>query len=108
MSIMCFNYRGLGDSQVVKDLHGFLWKLSPNVVFLSKTKCSSVEMHAIFTRLGSYSGIVVDARGRSGGLALLWDDTVHLSVLSSSLNQIDTTLCLEADDITWRFTGIYG
>ena len=78
MSILCFNYRGLGEFQAVSNLRGLLRRLSPKVVFLSETKRSKVEMANAVQQLGDFIGIYVDARGKSGGLALLWDSNVNV------------------------------
>jgi len=55
-----------------------------------------------------YYGLYVDARGRSGGLALLRESTVFVSLLSMSLHHIDAEVAWHADDSHWRFTGLYG
>jgi len=59
-------------------------------------------------QLGDYYGFFVDARGRSGGLALLWDKHLALTVLSHSFHHINTTLQWHTHDPVWRFTGVYG
>jgi len=56
----------------------------------------------------SYFGVFVDARGRAGGLELLWDKMVNLTLLSYSLHHMDASIKLEGKDIEWRFTSIYG
>ena len=50
----------------------------------------------------------MDARGRSGGLALLWEKDVIISLLSQSLHHIDIEVQLSRDEVPWRFTAIYG
>jgi len=68
---------------VVKDLLGLLWRLSPNVVFLSETKCSKAKINSISSRLGDFTGVVADAQGRDGSIGLLWDEYVN-SLLKQS------------------------
>ena len=108
MSLLCLNCRGLGAAQAVSDLCTLLRRLTPKVVFLSETKKSTPEMKNLLPNLGDYHGLFVDARGRSGGLGLLWLETVTMNLLSCSLHHIDVTIQWENDDNLWRFSGIYG
>lgn len=48
------------------------------------------------------------AIGRSGGLALLWEKNVSVTILSFSKNHIDANIQLPDSYIIWRFTGFYG
>ena len=50
---------------------------------------------------------VVPRVTRASGLALLWKNTVQITVDSSSLNYIDVIVNKGKDD-SWRFTGMYG
>jgi len=77
------------------------------VVFLSETKRSKLEMDSLLSELGDFFGVFVDARGRAGGLALLWDKKVDLTLLSYSSNHIDSTVRWEGEDTVWPFDGIY-
>lgn len=62
-------------------LRSLLQRFRPRVVFLSETKLSGSDMKmltnwVLSTHSCSYDGYHVDARGRSGGLALLFDRDV--------------------------------
>ena len=61
MNLLCLNCRGLGAPQAVSDLRSLLRRYAPQVVFLSETKRSKLEMEAILLALGNYFGIFVDA-----------------------------------------------
>ena len=108
MIVLCLNCQGLGEAQAVKDLCALLRRYSPRLVFLSETKRSRLEMESILPRLGDFRGAFVDARGRSGGLALLWAKNLELTVESYSLHHIDFTLKWNSQGPLWRFTGVYG
>jgi len=108
MSLLCFNCKGVGTTQTIFDLYKLLRRLSPKMVFLSKTKWSKVEMESILTELGNLFRVFVDTRGRVGGLAFLWDKKVDATLLSYSLNHIDCTIHWEGDDKVRRLSGIYG
>ena len=49
----------------------------------------------------------VPSLGRSGGLALLWNDPAQLTVQSFSQNHIDSHIQVSGG-IDWRLTGFYG
>ena len=48
-----------------------------------------------------------DRDGLSGGLALLWDDSIRVDVKDVQFFYIDVNIT-GSDDIQWRFTGFYG
>ena len=50
---------------------------------------------------------VIDCVGRSGGLALLWDSNVQVTVLGKDRNFIDVVVIL-AGFGSWRVTDFYG
>jgi len=49
-------------------------------------------MEEITKFLGDFYGVFVEARGRAGGLALLWDKRTDLTVMSYSSHHIDSTI----------------
>uniref|UniRef100_A0A803P4U9 Reverse transcriptase domain-containing protein n=1 Tax=Cannabis sativa TaxID=3483 RepID=A0A803P4U9_CANSA len=84
----------------VKELH-------PGMIFLSETRLSSSAMEFIRVQLGFEGCFSVSAKGKSGGLALLWANSVKVQVKSFTVSHIDA---LVENDLgfTWRFTGFYG
>ena len=81
------------------------------MVFLSKTKLSSVVMKVLTERVLAGRGrkfyrLLVVARGRSGGVALLWLKEIQVSLLSQSSNHIDVEVV--GVDSENGFTGVYG
>ncbi|KAJ8435872.1 LOW QUALITY PROTEIN: hypothetical protein Cgig2_028580 [Carnegiea gigantea] len=54
-----------------------------------------------------YYGLYVDARGRSGGLALLWLKDIEVALLTQSSHHIDVEIGGRDDEPSWRFTGLY-
>jgi len=65
-------------------------------------------MEGIFHNIGDFHDIFVDSRGRSGGLALLYDKNFTVNLLSCKFHHIDVKITLENDEASWQFTGIYG
>ncbi|KAM6545103.1 hypothetical protein CsatB_025839 [Cannabis sativa] len=64
-------------------------------------------MDCIRVHLGYEGCFVVDARGHSGGLALLWKDVKEVVIQGFSFNHVDAIVELQGL-LPWRFTGIYG
>ncbi|KAJ8445588.1 hypothetical protein Cgig2_012476 [Carnegiea gigantea] len=65
-------------------LRGLLQSVKLSLVFLPKTKLSSMEMRRVSDRVLSIQGrelqgLFVDSRGSSGGLALLWTKEVQVT-----------------------------
>jgi len=78
------------------------------MVCFSKTKSNQAKTNTIICQLGDFEGVVVDARGHSGAIALLWDSFIDCSILSSSHNHIDSSVRWDKEDTVWNFIGIYG
>lgn len=108
MSLPCLNCWGLGDPRAVDDLHVLFSRLKSNIVFLSETKHSSYEMGSIKHKLDDYDGIHADSCRRFGGLALLWDKILTISLMSYSFHHIDIRVGDGLGASPWRFSGIYG
>ena len=79
----------------------------PSLVFLSKTKCSTLEMENVKKKLKDFDEVATDARGHSGRVTLLGKKGLDVSLMFVSLNLVDVTAknvgCLRE----WRFTDIY-
>ncbi|XP_074358745.1 uncharacterized protein LOC141698038 [Apium graveolens] len=65
------------------------------------------KMEWVRSRIGFQGMIVVEAKGRSEGLAMLWKDQDQVDLLSISDNHIDIAIS-ENGVHTWRLTGFYG
>jgi hypothetical protein len=51
---------------------------------------------------------VVDSEGNGGGLALYWDESIKISILSYGLHHMDTLISDGDHHASWRGTFIYG
>ncbi|GLT33351.1 hypothetical protein SLA2020_079490 [Shorea laevis] len=105
--ILAWNCRGLGNSMTLAELKKLLRIHTPQLLFLSESKRTVAEMDRIRLELGFSNCFAVGSNGRSGGLAMLWNEEVQVQLLSYSLTHID----MEIQDLTntrWRVTGFYG
>ncbi|KAL5538246.1 hypothetical protein UlMin_044727 [Ulmus minor] len=107
MNILAWNVQGLGNDWTFRILHAYVQQYSPSLVFLSETLSSNAQMEHLRFKLG-YSGMLTWGReGRSGGLCLLWSDSITVQLLSGSKGHIDVVVS-SPNSTCWRFTGLYG
>ncbi|KAL5544921.1 hypothetical protein UlMin_008705 [Ulmus minor] len=107
MNILVWNVRGLGNTRTFQILRDHVQQFCPSLVFLSETLCSKSYLEQIRVKL-NFSGLVTwEKEGRSGGLCLLWAESVDVRLLSGSKGHIDAVISSH-DNPTWRFTGMYG
>jgi hypothetical protein len=66
----------------------------PNLVFsfFMEIKLSTQCMERIRIKTGFDNAFAVDSRGRSGGLALLWNDELCLEIHNYSWNHINAVV----------------
>ncbi|KAL5579036.1 hypothetical protein UlMin_011478 [Ulmus minor] len=107
MNILAWNVQGLGNDWTFRILHDYVQQYSPSLVFLSETLSSKAQMERLRSKLG-YSGMLTwEREGRSGGLCLLWSDSITVQLLSGSKGHIDV-MVTSLNSTCWRFTGLYG
>ncbi|KAL0434090.1 UNVERIFIED_CONTAM: hypothetical protein Slati_2743300, partial [Sesamum latifolium] len=98
--------RGLGSPWTVRQLETWIKQFHPDLVFISETKCLSRRIDNFRGRFGML-GVSVNAKGKLGGLCLLWQQQINLQLQSFSPFHIDVMVInTEGDD--FRFTGFYG
>ncbi|XP_059428616.1 uncharacterized protein LOC132162400 [Corylus avellana] len=108
MSIMSWNYRGFGNPQTVRDFCRLVKVKKPEMVFLMETISRQSKMERIRCKLGFPNMLVVDCVGKSGGLALLWNDDVGVEIQNYSCRHINAKVCLTPNKGFWKFTSFYG
>uniref|UniRef100_A0A803NSB0 Reverse transcriptase domain-containing protein n=1 Tax=Cannabis sativa TaxID=3483 RepID=A0A803NSB0_CANSA len=79
----------------------------PNFVFLCETKSNKARVEFVGRGLGYEGVFIVEAQGRSGGLALLWKNEKDGKIIGFSQNHIDFMVEVEGSP-KWRLTGVYG
>lgn len=72
MSVLSWNFRGLGNPGTVQFLKDIVYHKKPMIVFLCETLCSKDLIEDMARHIHFEGCFVVDAVGRGGGLALLW------------------------------------
>lgn len=108
MKILSWNCWGLGNPRTVQDLYLLVKEKRRDIVFLMETKLLVWKFEVIKKKLNCEGCFVVEPRGRSGGLALLWSQEVKLGILNFSRHHVSASLMLEEKRTGWVLTGFYG
>ncbi|XP_042939538.1 uncharacterized protein LOC122274575 [Carya illinoinensis] len=108
MSIISWNCRGLGNPRTVRILNRLVKDKCPSLVFLMETKCSKARIETVKRCIKFDSCLVVDSKGSSGGLAMLWKDDVKVQLFNFSRWHISVYVKTSANETPWMLTGFYG
>jgi hypothetical protein len=107
MNVLAWNCRGLGNVKAVPCIKDLVRVYKPDIVILSETLCNNNKISHLKYSIGFDNHFSVDCIGRSGGIAILWRNSAHCSILNYSQNFINMSIT----DITrgsWRLTAFYG
>ena len=108
MSLLSWNCRRLGNLWSVNALKEVVRREDPNIVFLMETKSNEDWMVMVRDKCGFKHGLFVASNGSSGGLAMLWKETVKLDVQTFSMSHIDAWVDGGPRVGWWHLTGFYG
>ena len=107
MSWLCWNMRGLGNQRTVRELGSMVRNQDPTALFLAETWVGEDRLKRLCRELLFDHFWIVPQVNKTGCLALFWKKSVHIEVISSSPNHIDTIVGSNPE-AQWRFIGIYG
>ncbi|GAA0159982.1 hypothetical protein LIER_16640 [Lithospermum erythrorhizon] len=79
----------------------------PDLVFLIDTKLRNDEWEYVKTKVKLPNALTVDARGRKGGLSLLWSRECEVEIKSFSIHHIEAIITKRGSN-PWRLVGFYG
>lgn len=106
-SIISWNLRGAGGPRKQRFLDSMLRATRANIAFFSETKRSYKKSKKILHLLPLQNNTLVPARGRSGGLWLLWDNKTNLTIVSQHRFLIHAKV-LEPSGYGWSLLCVYG
>jgi hypothetical protein len=69
------------DPSTVHELCRMVRAKRPNLIFLMETKLRKNKMEMVRTKIGFDNLFIVESVGKSGGLALLWEDGCEVEVV---------------------------
>ncbi|KAK2388712.1 hypothetical protein QL285_062362 [Trifolium repens] len=107
MKILSWNCRGLSTPSAIPNLRSIAQGHQPDILFLSETLSKSHTMERIRVSLNFNSCLSVDVEGRSGGLSVMWKNTISCRILNYSRNFINM-IVEDTDKAEWRLTCYYG
>ncbi|KAL8487063.1 hypothetical protein ACS0TY_023661 [Phlomoides rotata] len=113
MIVLSWNCRGLGNQATVRALKKLLHEKDPGIVFLMETKLSYTQMNSLNSRTLDFGGCIpVGCEGtnqsRSGGLCMLWQNQLNVTLIDYSSNHISLKVVAGGSQNQWQITGVYG
>ncbi|CAM8956535.1 unnamed protein product [Rhodiola kirilowii] len=105
MTILVWNCRGIGSPRAVRCLRDLVTTHRPHIVGLLETKANARRWETLKSDLGFINCFVVNSKGKSGGLAILWTDATDLVIQNFSDYHID---CVIKGAEERRLTVFYG
>jgi exonuclease III len=107
MIILSWNCQGLGNLRIVRDLHQMVRDKRPHLVFLMETKMTQRKAEVVRIKLGFDNCFTVDCIGKSGGLMMLWRNTILVEIQNFSRQHINAVVQCNSDAPRWKITGFY-
>ena len=89
MSLIVWNYRGLGNPRTVKELGEYIGAKDPTVVFLAETWADNARLDQVLRNFDFKNKWSVKSGNKGGGLVLLWKEEIKITVEDSSKYCID-------------------
>ena len=106
MRILSWNCRGMGSHWTISYLREIWYKHKPGFLFLSETKQDLEFVQGVQSHFGYDRLVTVDPNGRSGGLALFYNDEFQVQILYSSNIMIDVEAVVLGKTVYLSF--VYG
>lgn len=92
MRILSWNCQGAGYTPTVRHLREIRGQYFPEVTFLWETKNKRNYMEKVMAHLGYFDLSTVEPIGKSGGLALMWKETIQMKILYIDRRMTDTQI----------------
>lgn len=108
MRLLSWNCQGLGSTLTGKALTRLCHSHHPEILFLMETRQPEATIRSWLRRLKFTHYHVVNHLRTRGGLALLWHDSVTVTIIDSSPNFVDTVVCFPYEDLVCNITWMYG
>lgn len=111
MKALAYNCQGMGKnlcSPKMCYLARLVNAAKPQVIFVSEIKSSKVKPADLVTRFSMSDSIIVPSLRRSGGLWLMWNDEIHVTIHSADFHVILATCVNTISNIKFALVCIYG
>lgn len=107
MKIISWNVQGMGNPGTVQYLARLVRFNCLHIIFLMEIKIGRTEYEEVRRRLPGFNLFIVDAKGRLGGLALLWKRELKLNIVGFSTHCINFCIVDSSGGLEWKGSGIY-
>ena len=107
MSLLLWNYCGLGNPRTENELVRLIQEKDPSVVFIAETWADEARLDCTLSNINFDQKWVVPRLNRGGGLVLFWKNSISIEVVDSHRYFIDTIINGNTKN-AWRFTDFYG
>ncbi|CAM8920557.1 unnamed protein product [Rhodiola kirilowii] len=105
MRLLSWNCRGVGGPRAVRSLGDVVRTHRPSILGLIETKKADPDWEHLKRKLGFTECFAVGSHGRSGGLAMLWDEETEVTIISHSAAHIDVRVRKESEFFLTLFYG---
>ena len=106
MKLLGWNCRGICNASTVRALKAQIKGVRPDLVFLSETKALVSRMDFVKSSIGFDNMLVVEAKGKEGGLYVLWKEGISVKEVEYNKNLIAVTVSYFVCE--WLMVGFYG
>src|SRR5215216_4166019 len=107
MKILSWNCRGIGDPATVRELRDLVEISTPTILCLVETQLQKSRVEGLCFSLGFDFSFGVGSSGRSGGICILWKNSVDLAIKNYSQYHVDAWV-KEPGIEQWRLSCFYG
>ena len=106
MRILGWKCQGICNASTVRALKAQIKGARPDVIFLSETKAKDSRMSFVQSSIAFNNKFVVEAKGKVGGLAIMWKEGILAKLFEFNKNLIAIKFSNPVCD--WLFVGFYG
>ena len=106
MRALGWNCRGICNASTVRALRAQNRGHKPDIIFLCETKTNGERMDYVKRMVGFNENVVTEAKGRVGGLCLMWKNNVQIEVVEFNKYLIAVKILDPGGD--WNLVGFYG
>jgi exonuclease III len=106
MRTLGWNCRGICNASTVRALKALIKVYRPEIIFLCETKAGEDRMEEVKRAIGYSGKFTVSARGKSGGICMLWSNTIELKIMEFNSHFIAVKILEGMSD--WHLVGFYG
>lgn len=107
MKFLCWNCQGLSSPLTVHALKTLVVKEKPDVIFLMETKNREQVISRVQRRIHFSQSYIINPEGKAGGLTLLWQSNISISVELATPDFIDTICTDTGQGIPMRLTYVH-